>query len=211
MSALTPSTAASIQGTGLSLSRLARLTLKELRETLRDRRTILTLVLMPVLVYPLLNLAFRQFLVTGVPDPHAGRVRIGVATEEEHQLLQEFLKLGDGLLQQQASRPGPDSPPAGGIPPPTELSSDSFHFYSSRSDSQPIQDLPVDLAVRIEPAQPAADGQPVAPTFTFRIWYLPQSPISCQAARHIEQRLRAVNEDQLRIWADEQAGQRADR
>ena len=41
--------------------RLWRLTRKELRETLRDRRTIITLVLMPLLVYPLLSVAFRQF------------------------------------------------------------------------------------------------------------------------------------------------------
>ena len=33
--------------------RFLRLMLKELRETLRDRRTIATLVLMPLLVYPL--------------------------------------------------------------------------------------------------------------------------------------------------------------
>ena len=32
------------------LSRIARLARKELRETLRDRRTIITLVLMPLLV-----------------------------------------------------------------------------------------------------------------------------------------------------------------
>ncbi len=35
--------------------RMRRLVLKELRETLRDRRTIVTLLLMPLLVYPLLT------------------------------------------------------------------------------------------------------------------------------------------------------------
>jgi hypothetical protein len=48
----------------LSLGRVARLAMKELRETLRDRRTIITLVLMPLLVYPLLSLAFKQFLLS---------------------------------------------------------------------------------------------------------------------------------------------------
>ena len=37
-----------------ALGRLARLCLKELRETLRDRRTMFTLVLMPLLVYAVL-------------------------------------------------------------------------------------------------------------------------------------------------------------
>lgn len=46
------------------LGRLWRLTLKELREILRDRRTILTLVLMPLLLYPLLSIAFQQFFLS---------------------------------------------------------------------------------------------------------------------------------------------------
>ncbi len=45
-------------------SRLKRLTQKELRETLRDSRTIITLVLMPLLVYPILSLLFRTVLVS---------------------------------------------------------------------------------------------------------------------------------------------------
>jgi ABC-2 type transport system permease protein/sodium transport system permease protein len=47
------------------MNRLFRLALKELRESLRDRRTTLTLVLMPVLLYPLLAIGFRTLLVVG--------------------------------------------------------------------------------------------------------------------------------------------------
>jgi hypothetical protein len=51
------------------MGRLWRLMLKELRETLRDRRTIITLVVMPTLIYPLLALAFQRFLLTSVSVP----------------------------------------------------------------------------------------------------------------------------------------------
>lgn len=44
--------------------RLSRLALKELRETLRDRRTLVTLILMPLLVYPILSLVFKTFLLS---------------------------------------------------------------------------------------------------------------------------------------------------
>ena len=37
-----------------------RLAVKELREILRDRRTVLTLVLMPLLVYPLFGVIMRK-------------------------------------------------------------------------------------------------------------------------------------------------------
>ena len=46
--------------------RLWRLVLKELREILRDRRTIITLVVMPILIYPLLAVVFQRFLVTSL-------------------------------------------------------------------------------------------------------------------------------------------------
>src|SRR6056297_227119 len=44
-------------------SRLWRLCHKELKETLRDRRTIVTLLLMPLLVYPILSMALNRFLL----------------------------------------------------------------------------------------------------------------------------------------------------
>ena len=53
----------------MSLARVGRLARKELRETLRDRRTIITLVIMPLLVYPILSLAFRQFLLSSFQQP----------------------------------------------------------------------------------------------------------------------------------------------
>lgn len=50
--------------------RLARLARKEIRESMRDRRTLATLVLMPLIVYPLLGLVVQRFAVSRV-DPNA--------------------------------------------------------------------------------------------------------------------------------------------
>jgi ABC-2 type transport system permease protein/sodium transport system permease protein len=62
------------------LARIGRLARKELSEILRDRRTILTLVLMPLLLYPLLSFAFRQFLPALLPLRDEDRpLAIGVA------------------------------------------------------------------------------------------------------------------------------------
>ncbi|WP_404309914.1 ABC transporter permease subunit/CPBP intramembrane protease [Neorhodopirellula lusitana] len=66
----------------LTWSRLARLSRKELRETLRDRRTILTLVLMPLLVYPLLSMALNRFLLSTGGPGESGFV-VGVETSDE--------------------------------------------------------------------------------------------------------------------------------
>jgi len=83
--------------------RVARLALKELRETLRDRRTILTLVLMPVLVYPLLTLGFQKFLLTQKIDgaPH---YRIGIEHAREFELVKQLF--GEGSQALEASQIG---------------------------------------------------------------------------------------------------------
>jgi hypothetical protein len=52
------------------LGRLGRLVLKELREILRDRRTIITLIVMPLLIYPLLAVVFQRFLMTSLSVTH---------------------------------------------------------------------------------------------------------------------------------------------
>lgn len=64
---------------GLGLARIFRLCLKELRESLRDRRTIVTLILMPLLVYPLLSLVLNRVLLTGVVLRTDPEIRVGVA------------------------------------------------------------------------------------------------------------------------------------
>lgn len=71
--------------------RLYRLCLKELRETIRDRRTIVTLLLMPLLVYPLLSMALNRFLLTS-GTPSDGGYKVGVQTEAEGLILQEWLQ-----------------------------------------------------------------------------------------------------------------------
>ncbi|MEM7455434.1 MAG: ABC transporter permease subunit, partial [Planctomycetota bacterium] len=57
-----PSPPARNENSRFAAPRISRLAMKELRETLRDRRTIVTLILMPLLVYPILSLVFRTFL-----------------------------------------------------------------------------------------------------------------------------------------------------
>ena len=66
------------------LARLGRLTRKELSEILRDRRTVITLVLMPILLYPLLSVAFRQFfLASRLTAGHGTEYHLGFVSKEE--------------------------------------------------------------------------------------------------------------------------------
>lgn len=73
-----------------AVGRWRRLAAKELREILRDRRTIVTLLVMPLLLYPLLGLACRQFLLAR----RGYDMIVGVMSEEERRFVQYYLDLG---------------------------------------------------------------------------------------------------------------------
>jgi ABC-2 type transport system permease protein/sodium transport system permease protein len=91
-----------------TLGRLARLTLKELREILRDRRTIVTLVLMPVLVYPLLSIGFRQFFLTRLASESRPTYRVGFVEDAQGFWFRMFLdEYGDPADATPASEPAP--------------------------------------------------------------------------------------------------------
>src|SRR5688572_21292267 len=85
-------------GRGQLVGRLRRLVLKELREILRDRRTIITLVVMPILIYPLLAVVFQRFLVTSIATPEDVEYVIGVDSTATGSMLLRQIATGDAEL-----------------------------------------------------------------------------------------------------------------
>ena len=81
-----------------SLSRFSRLCMKELRESLRDRRTVITLVLMPLLIYPLLSLVLNRVLLSSVSARARQTVTIGITPELQNTPFADFLTVGWRLM-----------------------------------------------------------------------------------------------------------------
>jgi len=78
-------------------SRWTRLCLKELRETLRDRRTLITLVLMPLLVYPVLSMVFQRSLLSSFRrGPQT--VLIGVTSADSADFIRKRLEVAEIYL-----------------------------------------------------------------------------------------------------------------
>ncbi len=76
------------------MSRLWRLARKELSESLRDRRTILTLVLMPLLLYPVLAILLQQIVLGNKADARGPVYRVGFASSKEGGFLSEYWQMG---------------------------------------------------------------------------------------------------------------------
>lgn len=68
---------------------------KELRETLRDRRTLMTLLMMPIIVYPLLGLMFQGFFLPSISQTEARSLfAIGFESESEFELFARSIPPG---------------------------------------------------------------------------------------------------------------------
>lgn len=127
-------------------SRLVRMCQKELRETLRDRRTIITLIMMPLLLYPLLSMAFNRFLISStVGTTSAAPFTIGVGSEDEGALLLSWIG-------------NPMSLPPDPILQASEGKLASFDVYNTMSEGITPEDAllsnTIDLAASITPGNP---------------------------------------------------------
>ncbi len=89
----------------ITLARMARLCLKELRESLRDRRTIVTLVLMPLLVYPLLSLVLNRVLLSDAGTKTGTFVTFGIGHELRDSPLPILLEIGYSQLGMRETAP----------------------------------------------------------------------------------------------------------
>jgi ABC-2 type transport system permease protein/sodium transport system permease protein len=172
-----------------NVGRLFRLARKELYESLRDRRTVLTLVLMPLLLYPVLAMAFLQMMQYKRVEKEWPEFRVGVLGQEEG---------GEVVL----------SPEARSIlgywgvgeqerltrhTPPDEKARPAYLETVPRVTPVPVPDVEqavrqgvVDVGVRLKPPGPF-DANPGRLMFIdAEVFYRQDSTRSHDAVRHLE-------------------------
>ncbi len=147
--------------------RFCRMALKELRETIRDRRTIITLVMMPILVYPLLSVVFQKFLLSSVKQTSQRVFHVGINNELELMILIDLLKrvnysgrqtifeIGDTEFDQTSPDGASDAvdvPDSSNSNPQSNsrLPQTKFIFYRPYSLETAVENQEVDVSVRLE-------------------------------------------------------------
>lgn len=142
--------------------RFYRLCQKELRESLRDRRTIITLVLMPLLVYPLLSMILQRLLLTSAPSSSSDEKAIRIGIEEESLLgaIKSTIDYGKHILAVRGSEilsiEQPDAPPSILNGPKSSqhiatqhlLGTDVKIFHVQRDGRQALLSGSVDILIR---------------------------------------------------------------
>lgn len=180
-------------------SRTWRLARKELREILRDRRTVITLVLMPLLVYPLLGVIMRKGVLSNL-SLGAAEVHVGLETEEQQELFLLAMWSGRNLLEEDFSpglQPEDRADLVEGLRFEDESKSGFRLFLASPeiSASTMLKEGVTDLTITMSPhpdVDPKAEGLP------FLKWEIQTRSNSALAKRGlevIEDRLRAINND----------------
>ena len=181
----------------LPLARTMRLALKELREILRDRRTITTLVLMPLLLYPLLGVMVKRGLLSSLESTGATAFRVVVESAEEIEQLSRQLEEGGALLPQESLDDSNN--------PLAELAAAAGEKQPALKIYQLEDGFPLETAVRSGRAdigvRLAASGDKATDNGTSFQWMLvhrDHSQLSDNARSYIVRRLEAVNEQYIR-------------
>jgi ABC-2 type transport system permease protein/sodium transport system permease protein len=178
--------------------RLVRLCIKELRETLRDRRTVVTLVLMPLLVYPLLSILFNRLLMVSAPMASAEKCIVALATEAEAHELREFFQLGDAVLRQRNTSNAPETTAGEGQAEGTaEVAEPTIEWYVASDLEAELAAGRIDVAVSVAARKPDPDHPNRERRLRAEIVHRQNSKLGEWGAQHIEKRLQAVNEQYL--------------
>jgi ABC-type Na+ transport system ATPase subunit NatA/ABC-type Na+ efflux pump permease subunit len=185
--------------------RLGRLARKELSESLRDRRTLLTLVLMPLLLYPLLGLAVGQFPLGDVGVAAAPAYRVGFQDDGEGKDVRHYLKKGEEELLRQGAfvtRYPLDAAPAQAASAALPLP--ELEYVVGPDIEEEVLRGTVDVGLRARPPGRFAEhvGHPLV--VDWELLYREDSSAGREAVRHLQRLCEATNArtlgETLRLW-----------
>ena len=183
-----------------TFGRLVRLCLKELRDILRDRRTVVTLVLMPLLVYPLLSILFQKLLVSSQSATGQIVCIVGLESEQAAGTFQEYVVLGDQVLlqrRQASEQRKADAAPAakteGGSPPESVL----IRWVTGPDLQQRVANGDIDVAVTLREMGRADGAKKRRRNVRVQFLFRETSVLSQKGLEYLEDRLQAFNEGYL--------------
>lgn len=190
--------------------RLARLCRKELRETLRDRRTIVTLLVMPLLIYPLLSVTFQKFFLQALTPDQSIDCIVGVETEQARGRLRAIVGRGEEWLRaNEAKTAAADAEGNSTDLTPEQLAARSPRLHAqwvvTDKPRQDVADGKIDIAVLLDgAASDSSEGVPAE--LQCEMLYRSGSPLSRTALEYVQGRLQAANDRYLYEHLQELAG-----
>lgn len=172
------------------------LVLKELRETLRDTRTIGTLFLMPLLVYPLISLLMQNFIPRDLDPETVSKFQIGLDSSATLEYLRDKLGSADDSIRQEqylmSQQTGLESrdPSMATEPEQLTLNQQEWSILEGDQDFRRfVSEGTVDVVLKLRPpTEGDATGEPF-----LELLYDPTREFSRSAAAYIALRVERYN------------------
>ncbi len=166
---------------------------KELREIFRDRRTILTLVLMPLLLYPLLGVAFQTFRESNLTPTGAPVYRIGTAEADDRPSVETYLRMGHDAIQQRETPEEQSARRAASSPPPHQRPDPELRFVAVEDLENAVIYGLIDAGVRLRPSGRFMERLQQDRAVDWELLYREDSALGLDAVRHLEELCSAAN------------------
>jgi ABC-2 type transport system permease protein/sodium transport system permease protein len=164
------------------LGRWLRLSRKELREILRDRRTILTLLVMPLLLYPVLGLGFSYLYAAKELSGAMAQYKIGFENEADGQQFRQLLARGEAVWEEHARR-------TSGAGERSEAPANIELLFFGKDLEADLREGRLDLVILARHVAKARREGPVE----YEAVYDPNSAGGVEAVRFVRSRLVAAN------------------
>ena len=165
-----------------------------LREILRDRRTIVTLVFMPLLVYPLLSMVFQNFLLSSLTSLGHVECLVGVESEEARHRLAWALQRGNEVLSFLNSQDDQANPPKP-VDPAMASQEPVLNLIITPDPKAAVATGTVDAGVILLQAEPVDSRSGLNRQLKGELYYREGSLLGKSASDAIHQRCRALNEN----------------
>ncbi len=177
------------------LRRLMRLATKELVEILRDRRTIITLVMMPLLVYPLMGVVVQKLLLQTLSGNQEVVYNVGFNSKEQAGEFTQLFLLGNRAIESMESSAdqAANEPPQTAASIANELESGDVaapnmkYFFTESSLKELVGQHIIDIGVVVHPEKEAGSR--------FEIVHDPKSQFSYDAMQYVGRRLRTASDE----------------
>ncbi|MBS0205199.1 MAG: CPBP family intramembrane metalloprotease [Planctomycetes bacterium] len=165
-----------------------RLAVKELREILRDRRTIITLVAMPLLIYPLLGVTLQKLLLTQLSSRSKIEYRVALQNRDDELLFRRLFGRGHVMVADREGRTlDPQQKPAGTFDDPRVQLLVPDNPDGTIEVGQVVENGEADVGIIFAAPE-------IGKSLSMKLIYRPSSALSADARRFVEDRFRAINE-----------------
>jgi ABC-2 type transport system permease protein/sodium transport system permease protein len=138
---------------------------------------------MPMLLYPVVGIAFRQFFLSNLAAAAAPEYRLAISSEPEYRLVEFILQVGQQSL----------AGPAAAAGPPDEAEPPAYRFIPVLDLDLAVRESQADLGIRVPDAERAERDAGRGLNVTWELLYREDSVLGMNALAFVESRCAAAN------------------